>query len=334
MYRKSITFVFIILCTAIIAQPKYEATNSAPGNFSRIGFGARGVAMGNSISALKTNHPVPFYNPALAGYQSGNLLNAGYTFLSLDRSLNYLSFGRKFEFYSAKDSVLTDKVPRAIAGFTFGIINSGVSNIDGRDNHGFRTKTLSTSENLFFISLSNRFSGKFAAGLNAKIYYYKLYEDVTATSLAFDVGVLYTYSPSLTFSFTLSDLNASYRWDTSPIYSQEGSVTADKFPTTKKLGIAYELTETGLNITAEYEWNNLYRKMFRVGAEYMMMENLYLMAGLDQIHLYNRDEMPVPSIGFSYIHKLSPVNIGSDYAFSYEQFSLSTRHLVNMKVLF
>lgn len=332
-------FIFFVISISILsvdlsAQPKYEKTNSAPGDFARIGFGARGVAMGNAISAYRANYPVSFYNPALAGYQSGNLLNAGYTFLSLDRSVNYLSFGRKFEFYSAKDSALPVKKPRATAGFAFGIINSGVSEIDGRDNHGFKTKTLSTSENLLFISLSNRFSDKFAAGLNAKLYYYKLYEDVSATSLAFDVGILYNYSQNLSISFTLSDLNASYRWDTSPIYSQEGSITDEKFPTTKKLGFSYAITERGLDIAGEFEWNNLERKLVRFGAEYKLYENFHLLAGLDKIHFYNRDEMPVPSVGVSYLHLMSPVNVGFDYAFSYEQFSLTTRHLINLKILF
>ncbi|NUN09352.1 MAG: hypothetical protein HUU54_09275 [Ignavibacteriaceae bacterium] len=323
-----------ILSVVLSAQPRYEKTNSAPGEFARLGFGARGIAMGNAISAYKTNFPISFYNPALAGFQSGNLLNAGYTFLSLDRSVNYLSFGRKFEFYSAKDSALPGRKPRATAGFAFGIINSGVDEIDGRDNHGFKTKTLSTSENLLFISLSNRFSDRFAAGLNAKLYYYKLYEDVSATSLAFDVGILYNYSQNLSFSFTLSDLNAAYRWDTSPIYSQEGSITDEKFPTTKKLGIAFSMPELRLDIAGEFEWNNLERKLVRVGAEFKLYENLFILAGLDKIHFYNRDEMPVPSLGISYMHTINPVNVGFDYAFSYEQFSLTTRHLINLKILF
>ncbi len=324
------------VCFSVLsfAQPKFEATNSAVGEFSRFGFGARGIAMGNAMGAVKDNLPVPFYNPSLAGFQTGNLFTAGYTVLTLDRYVNYLSFGRKFEFYSAKDTIPEKRKPRAIAGFAVGLINSGVNNIDGRDNQGFKTGSLSASENLVYVSLSNRFSEKVALGLNAKLYYYNLYEDVTSTALGFDLGVLYSFNPDIAFSFVLADLNAAYRWDTSPIYNQEGTISNDKFPTAKKIGASYNLRQNNLLLAAEFEWNNIGRKLFRIGAEYMLYENLALRAGIDKIHLYNRDEYPSPAFGFAYLYDLGGFYAGFDYAFTYENYSLSARHLINLKILF
>ncbi len=99
---------------------------------------------------------VSYYNPAVTPFQENNSFQAGYSFLSFDRSLNFLNFTRKFDFYSAKDSVSEFRKPRTTAGLSVGIINSGIGNIDGRDNNGLPTGELSTSENQFFIGLANK----------------------------------------------------------------------------------------------------------------------------------------------------------------------------------
>ena len=90
-----------------------------------MGFGARGIGMGNAMSSVTTGNLVSYYNPALSPFQENNSFQTGYSFLSLDRSLNFLSFTRKFDFYSAKDTS-ADRKPSRTAGISAGIINSGV----------------------------------------------------------------------------------------------------------------------------------------------------------------------------------------------------------------
>ena len=120
------------------AQPKFTEIASRPGAFSRMGFGARGIGMGNAMSAVTEGNLVSYYNPALSVFQENNSFHTSYSFLSLDRSLNFLNFTKRFDFYSSKDTSLENRVPRSTAGVSIGIINAGVSNIDGRDNQGIR----------------------------------------------------------------------------------------------------------------------------------------------------------------------------------------------------
>ena len=230
---KLLFVVFFLLSAINFAQPQFTEINSKAGAFSRMGFGARGIGMGNAMSSVTSGNLVSYYNPALSPFQKNNSAQIGYSILSLDRSLNFLSFTRKFDFYSSKDNS-PDKKPSRTAGISAGIINSGVSGIDGRDNNGLPTGDLSTSENQFFLSVANRFSEKLSIGIAIKFYYYKLYEDVKSNGLGLDIGALYKVNDNWNVSLMISDLNSEYKWDTSPIYDQQGLTTTDKFPIIEK----------------------------------------------------------------------------------------------------
>ena len=225
-----ILLLFLSLPFITAAQPKFSKISSLPGAFSRIGFGARGIGMGNAMSSIIEGNLVSYYNPALIVYQENNSFQTSYSFLSLDRSLNFLNFTRRFEFYSAKDSLIENPKPRATAGISVGIINAGVSKIDGRDNQGIKTGDLSTSENQFFLGLANKFSDKLSIGIAIKFYYYKLYEEINTNSVGIDVGALYRVNEQWNVSLMISDINSKYKWDTSPVYELQGSTTEDKFP--------------------------------------------------------------------------------------------------------
>jgi hypothetical protein len=297
-----------------------------------MGFGARGMGMGNAMSAVTEGNLVSYYNPALSVFQERNMFQTSYSFLSLDRSLNFINFTRKFEFYSSRDT--SRHTPSAIAGLSLGIINSGVGKIDGRDNDGVKTGNLSTSENQFFIALANRFSGKFAAGLAAKIYYYKLYEDINSTGFGFDLGILYMLNEQWNFSLMISDLNTKYEWNTSPVFDVEGSTSTDHFPVLKKIGVRYRNRDLGIIGSAEFENSNAETNIIRAGIEYNIFENFFLRGGLDNWNLSNKDYEMNPSAGFSYFYGLNSILVGIDYAFVFEPYSPFDRHIVGINVKF
>lgn len=298
-----------------------------PGTFSRIGFGARGIGMANAMSAVTQGNLVSYYNPALSVFQEGNSFQTSYSFLSLDRSLNFLNFTRRFDF-NRNDST------NSSAGISVGIINSGVAKIIGTDNQGFKTGELSTSENQFFLGLANRFSEKLSIGISVKFYYYKLYKEISATSLGLDIGALYKINDEFNLSLMISDLNSKYRWDSSPIFSTEGSITEDKFPLLKKIGLSYSNKNIGLIAAAEFESSNAETNILRFGAEYNIFERLFIRAGLDQFNLNNSDFLPKPAFGFSYSRYFGKIIIGIDYAFMIEQYSPENRHIVGVNVIF
>ncbi len=136
---RNIAVLVLVLAFSVQAQSQFSEINSMPGAFSRMGFGARGMGMGNAISAVKDGNLVSYYNPALAPFQEGNSFQTSYSFLSLDRTLNFINFTRKFEMGRQVDADGNAK-PKSTAGISVGLINAGVSKIDARDSEGNKTE--------------------------------------------------------------------------------------------------------------------------------------------------------------------------------------------------
>ena len=330
---KKILLSLIILFSVIAySQPKFSSIGSMPGAFSRMGFGARGMGMGNAMSSITDGNMVSYYNPALAFFQNDNSFQASYSILSLDRSLNFISYTRKFSRTPGLGRKNDGYVPGA--GISVGIINSGVSKIDGRDNSGNKTGDLSTSENQFFVAFAKSFSSKLTFGLAVKFYYYRLYDQISATSVGLDLGAIYKLNDNLNLSLMISDINSKYKWDTTPIYQDQGSTTTDNFPVLKKIGISYKNPEYKFIVAVEYENSNGQTNIIRAGVEYNIYEGLFLRGGIDQYNLSNSDYPANPSLGFSYSKKIGDLNVGVDYAFVVEPYSPQDRHIVGLNFNF
>jgi len=323
--------LIIILLTSIIqAQAQFSEYNSMAGAFSRMGFGARGVAMGNAMSAVITGDLTSYYNPASSVFQKGNMFTSSISVLSLDRRLNFFGFTRRF---SQTDYSYDAKfVPSA--GISAGIITAGVSNIDQRDEEGMNIGTLSTSENQYFLAVANQFSKKLAIGMAFKFYYYKLLDNFTTSSLGIDIGAIYIVNEDCTISVGLYDLLSKYKWDSSAIYGSGGEIYDDKFPLLKKIGIAYKFFDSKLLAAAEFESSNGSTSMMRFGAEYNVIENLYLRAGLDRLVLNNSDIPARPSFGFGYNYKLSSFAVSINYAYTVEPYSPWNAHVIGVNINF
>ena len=332
--KKLLVLLIVFITFVTFAQPKFTPISTMPGAFSRMGFGARGMGMGNALSAVIDGNLVSYYNPAVIVYQQDNSFQTSYSILSLDRHLNFLNFTRKFDFYARGASKERGAKPQSTAGVSVGIINSGVSKIDGRDNSGNKTGDLSTSENQFFLAFANKFSSKFSLGVSVKFYYYKLYESVTSTGVGLDVGALYRINNQWNVSLMLSDLNSKYKWDTSPIYSTDGTTSENKFPILKKLGLSYTNRDLGIIADAEFENSNAGTNYLRAGVEYNIFDKLYLRTGFDQFNLSNSDDPAQPTFGFSYFRKFGNIVFGVDYAFIIEHYSPSDRHIIGISANF
>lgn len=327
------SFILFFITCSLNAQDKYNSVAGKSGAFSRLGFGPRGMAMGNALTSVNSGNLVSYYNPALSPFQNDNSFSAGYSFLSLDRTLNFVSFTRKFTFGGKLDS--SGKPGRSsTAGLSIGLINAGVSNIDQRDNQGIKIGDISTSENLIFVGLSNKFSEKFSIGVNIRFYYYSLYEDITSNALGFDVGLIYLPIENLTIGFVISDINAKYEWDTTPIYEEQGTNTTYNFPLNKKIAVAYNFTFLNLITAAEYQFSNEGDALLRLGAEYQIYSNLFLRGGIDNLILGNLDIPSKPSLGFGYSYSSFGIMFGIEYAFVFEPYSDFDQQVIGLNVLF
>ncbi|ACF13599.1 conserved hypothetical protein [Chloroherpeton thalassium ATCC 35110] len=224
-------FLLSSLLSLLLFQDALQAQvagSAAP--YARMGFSSRGMALGNAGSAVVLDGEFhPYYNPAVLAFSEFYMAHASYAALSLDRKLNFVSVSGKVG-------------PGAGLGFSW--INSGVSDIDGRDSDGNATGNFSTSENLFMLSFANRFSPAFSVGVNLRGYLADFYDGVESSfAVGFDVGAIYRVRPdslsSLAFAVAIQDVKSKYEWDTTPIYDLDGTNTTDDLPTTYKLGASF-----------------------------------------------------------------------------------------------
>ena len=154
-----------------------------PGSFIRMGFGARGMGMGNAMTAVLSGDISGYYNPAAVPWVTTRTGSASFGILSLDRNLNFLQYTQPL---------------KPLAGISAGIINAGVHDIDGRDADGEATGPLRISENQIHLGFGTRFTSNFSIGLNFKLYYFQLYTDLSSTTVGLDLGALYVVDHTLT----------------------------------------------------------------------------------------------------------------------------------------
>ena len=314
-YRAIVVVVMMIL-TIDLAVCQIGGT---PGASTRMGFGARGVGMGNAMSAVVTGDVVTYYNPALAPWTMQRQAAVTYGVLSLDRTLNFVNFTTPL---------------RPSAGISIGIINAGVSNIDGRDADGRQTGPMKTSENEVFLGFANKFSGGITVGLNIKLLWYQLYTDVASTTVGIDAGILMPPAKNLTVSFTVRDIGSKYKWDTSTLYGQQGKTSEDKFPMLYTVGSAYILPDTIATVSAELELSNQKTFMGRFGAEVPLVPELTLRGGVDRIDLREKGNGVSPAVGFTAQKELAGWAPAVNYAYVFEPFSPKGIHLVSLSVKF
>lgn len=315
-YRGVLSLSLLIL--AAIA-PAFGQVAGSPGAFSRMGFGARGAGMGNAMSAVITGDLVSYYNPALIPWTEQRQLSASYGILSLDRTLNFVNFTTAL---------------RPSAGLSLGVINSGVTNIDGRDADGIQTGMLRTSENLVFLGFGNRFPGGFALGINIKFLYYHLYTDVSSMTVGIDAGALVPVGNNLTLSATVRDISSKYKWDTSTLYGQQGKTSEDAFPMLYTLGAAYTLPDTLALFAAEIELSNQKTVIGRFGIEVPLVPEIAVRGGIDRIDVKDKGNGIRPSFGFTASKQLSGWAPAVNYAYVIEPFAPKGMHLVSVSVKF
>lgn len=319
--------IILAFLTVLIFSTSYNQVKNAPGAFTRMGFDAKGLSMGNAVSAVRNDNYTTYYNPSLCAFQEKPTFSATYTFLDLDRNLNTLCYIQQLKIKQA------DSTRTLFAGLAAGLINAGVSDIEERDRDGFLTQTISTFENQFFFSIAARFVEKFSIGATFKFYYSKLYDKVTSSGFGVDIGVLYVIDNTFSISAVIKELNTAYIWDTSQLYGQSGNVTKDKFPLLKKIGASYKPNDQ-LLFVAEFENSNQNTNILRLGGEIAIFDFLNLRAGLDRLDLSNTDNGVKPSMGFGLVKNIDFMYLNINYVFCLEPFTHSPLQMITLTAQF
>lgn len=311
--------LFSIYCTsALFAQSAGFA-----GSFTRVGFGPRGMSMGNAMAGVFKEGVYSYYNPAHAAVNMvGNQIDLSTSLMSFDRTLHKLNG--------------TFPLPPN-AGLSLSIINGSVDNIDGRTSSGYHTGELSTHEYQFSSAFGIRASPKFYAGIGLKYNLADYHTDIeNATSIGFDLGFLYLVSQEITVGGTVRDILSNYSWNTSPLYGGGSSESAtDRFPVQARLGVSWEATEVllvslepGVLLHPSAETVT----QLKIGARYRVHERITLRAGwevLDTNHLKNSNHF---SAGFSVHLPFDLLSPSVDYAFVPEPNRGSSIHVFGIRL--
>ena len=298
------------------AQNNY-AIGGLAGSAMRMGFGARGMTMGNSVGAMTNDDGFSYYNPAAVPFQTERTAYVSTGFLPLDRNLNFLSYTQSL---------------KPAGGFSLAIINAGVSKLEGRNSDGLQTETYSTSENEFLFSFGVKIRPDFAIGVSAKILYYSLFEGVKSTTVGFDLGILYTLNEEWALGLVVGDINSKYKWDTSLLYGRDGNTTIEHFPLRRRLAICYSPSFFRSRLSAEIEWIGS-TWLSRGGVEIPLHDNLTLRGGIDQI-AFNGSISAKPGLGISLQAPVASWKPVLTYGYIFEPYSPGGIHMLSLTVGF
>lgn len=300
-----IIFLLLFLFSTVKAQ------NLSIASFSRLGFGSRGIALGNAMGSVTYGEVTGYYNPAVLPF--ANLKKASLTIgiLSLDRNLDFLHYTQSLY---------------PTAGFSIFLIRAGVKNIEARDADGYIIENLNTSEYLLGFSFSNRIVNKLSIGISLKFYYNKLYHEVKSQTLGIDFGTLFKLNDNISFAFSIHDLNAGYKWDSSIIYQEKGRTFTEKFPVTKRFSASYVLKDillfsADLNIIGVEKKFNFGTEIFPLyflSKQFKNIASNFCIRGGVEFFDYTRF-----STGFGISRKVGNFTFTFDYTYKFERYAPS-----------
>jgi hypothetical protein len=333
----------LLLCSLFFWVPDLLAQSGGfAGSFSRMGFSPRGMAMGNTMTAVHHDGSYGYYNPALAAAPAdGVQFDLGTAALRFDRQLHMLT--SHFQ------------LPPS-AGFSVSLINARVSDIDGRSSSGYHTEMLTTSEYQVIGNFGLRFSDRFWGGIGIKYNLANLHDEIPNTSsIGLDAGVYIQPLSVWTLAFAVKDLLSSYSVDSSDLYGTDTAPRIYDFPTRLIAGTSYQLSELWL-ISFDFETrlqqseinrlvsdhNGAGERMVRqdissitrfarLGTRYLIHERITLRGGL-QLNQPGDENQLQPSAGFSLHLPYDRFSPSIDYAFMREPSQLSTMHVFAIRL--
>ncbi|HKJ33869.1 MAG TPA: PorV/PorQ family protein [Balneolales bacterium] len=344
LWISGITFALGIIFSPSITKAQ---NGGYAGAYTRMGFGPRGMAMGNAMTSVDDEGIYAHYNPALAAGVQSTQFDVSVAAMSFNRSLNSLNASFRLP-------------PQA--GINVGLLNAGVGSIDGRSNSGYHTNYFSTQQFQLFADFGIKVSPKLQLGAGIKFNYADFHKEVSpATGTGFDLGMLFKPVNNLNIGFAIQDLLASYTWDTQKLYGTSGSLqTKDQFPTRIKIGASYRFFHKKLILASDYELrlqhSDAYStvivtlngapytgtgdhtvttrsNLWRCGASYRFDKRFTLRAGWQVNDLRHTGESNIPSAGFSVHLPFDRFSPSIDYAFLREPDGVADMHVFSIHLV-
>ena len=335
-----IAFVLLSTMSSVYAQ-----SGGFTGASTRIGFGPRGMAMGNALAATTSEGIYPHYNPALAAFRTDAP--------QVDLTFSSLEFDRVFQTVSANF-----QLPPS-AGISFGIIRSGIKDIDERSLSGYPLGTFDASEYQLFTAFGLRLNERFKGGINLKINYANYHPDLSpSTGVGIDLGFLIHITESINLGIAVQDLFSNYTWNSGELYGQDQSANViNTFPTRYKFALAYQHQK--FTISTEYEIQSLISdqttreifidgsgppqvfetteeiltgtSLFRTGASWKAHERFTVRGGYRITDLKQSGSGSLTA-GFSLHLPFDVLSPSIDYAFVMEPYNVANMHVFALRL--
>lgn len=225
--------IAVVFCVSItgVGDARADQLGGLPGDFMRMGLGADRVAMGDCGVASVQSGAGWYYNPASLPYLQRPIASIGYRWMSLDRSIMYAGISLPV---------------KPNAGLAFGVLRSGVDNIDGRDSNGEHFDMLSFSNNLIHGSFALMPHKRVGIGISIK-WMISAVPDILdddknlyAYGIGIDLGMRVRVLSNFNLGLQLRELNAKYSWESSEVWGDDTSAKEDTFPMIVRLGGEWE----------------------------------------------------------------------------------------------
>jgi hypothetical protein len=248
------------------------------GSYLQISLNPRATGMGNAYTAVSDDISSVFFNPGASAQVQRITMGGAYRNMSYQRSLQQLA-------------VLFPVRGEAVIGFSAEMASMG--DVIGRNNRGEPTGTLDNTDAVFSIIFSRRFSRFFTTGGDVR-YYYKKLATTKANSAGFDVGGMLHLKPGaglaegspinlLRIGAVIRNISAKYPWNTGDYWSTQGglgTMHTDDVPVLVKVGTSALVLKSKLLVAVDGEVDAKRGSRLYAGAEYRLVDQAALRAGL------------------------------------------------------
>lgn len=343
IYRLLTGIIFGTLMMSSQAILQAQDAGFAGGSF-HLGYSARGMGMGNAMSAVTSQGVYSYYNPALSALRADRR--------QADLSIASMSFDRFLQ-----TAGVHFQLPPS-AGLSILILHTGVKDIDGRSISGYPTGRFDAADFQLRGDFGIRLSTYVHAGIGIKFSLADHHPELeNASSFGLDLGILVKSSNALTFAITIKDLFAGYNWNSQGLYGlDQAQNTLNQFPTRITFGSAYQ--KSIWTISADFEYliskadittNQLinlegfpsYQRTtdevtttlsrLRFGSSVDVHDRVTLRAGLGVTNLEKIESWNV-STGFSLHLPFDYLQPSIDYAFVKEPYRVSNMHVFTLRL--
>ncbi len=293
--------ILLLLAAPLAASAAYENASSAA-SYLNNGVGARFLGMGSAGVALVDDVTATYWNPAGLTRMGTHPTQVGsmYSFLTLERSFDYLGFAQQTEDHGS---------------FGVGLTHYGVEGIEATTSVGDPAGTFGDQELSLSFSWAGQAGYQFRYGATARALYHGL-ADSRAYGYGMDLGAL--FQPSLASEFTLGvnlqNPVGSLPWDTG---------RQDAVMPNLKLGLADKYLNARFSLAADLDVPLSAEAPLtpHLGAEMWLTDSLAVRAGVNR-----RDFCAGASWKYEFYQ--------FDYAYVFNQRSLGDSHQLSLILLF